>query len=159
MHHAYIQLGSNVGDKLAQLQTATQQIAKLVGIILKTSSVYQTAAWGNTNQDHFYNQIIIIKTTLSSQILLDTLLKIELQQGRIRTEKYAPRTIDLDILFYDNQIINLPNLQIPHPQISNRKFVLIPLVELVPKKLHPVYKKTMTQLLHVCADELEVEKI
>lgn len=129
------------------------------GRSIKASAVYETAAWGNTRQSAFLNQVIIIQTILSPDALMKTLLNIETGLGRIRTEKYGPRTIDLDILFYDNLVDHSPVVTLPHPAIQDRKFVLVPLAELSPRKIHPVYHKTIARLLHECADTLEVRKV
>lgn len=129
------------------------------GGISKESSVYETAAWGQTKQAAFLNKVIVLQTLLSADDLMKTLLQIEQELGRIRTEKYGPRTIDLDILFYDDLIYHSAIVTLPHPAIQDRRFVLIPLKELSPGKVHPVYKKTITTLLKECADELAVRKL
>lgn len=129
------------------------------GNISNESSIYETAAWGQTKQAAFLNKIVILQTKLSADELMKTLLQIEQELGRIRTEKYGPRTIDLDILFYDDLIYHSAIVTLPHPAIQDRRFVLIPLAELSPRKLHPVYKKTITALLKECADQLAVKKL
>lgn len=120
--------------------------------------MYETAAWGNTKQAAFLNQVISIRTNLPPDDLMKKLLEIEQKLGRLRTEKYGPRTIDLDILFYDALIYHSAIVTLPHPAIQDRKFVLIPLAELSPGKIHPVYKKTIRTLLNECADQLAVIK-
>ena len=120
--------------------------------------MYETAAWGNTKQAAFLNQVISIRTSLPPDDLMKKLLEIEQKLGRLRTEKYGPRTIDLDILFYDALIYHSAIVTLPHPAIQDRKFVLIPLAELSPGKIHPVYKKTIRTLLNECADQLAVIK-
>ncbi|MBY0477580.1 MAG: 2-amino-4-hydroxy-6-hydroxymethyldihydropteridine diphosphokinase [Chitinophagaceae bacterium] len=159
VHKAFILLGSNQGQRKRFLQKATLLIAEQCGSIVKTSSVYETAAWGNTKQSPFLNQAIIVQTTLSPDALMQQLLKIETALGRIRTMKYGPRTIDLDILFYDELIYHSTVVTLPHPAIQDRKFVLIPLAELLSGKIHPVYKKSIAVLLRECADTLDVKKI
>jgi 2-amino-4-hydroxy-6-hydroxymethyldihydropteridine diphosphokinase len=159
MHKAYILLGSNMGRRSSFLQKAKQQIELLSGRIVKESSVYQTAAWGNTKQQDFLNQIIIIQTKQLPHELMQTLLSIETNLGRVRTVKFGPRTIDLDILFYDDLIHRSPAVTLPHPAIQDRRFVLVPLAELSPRKIHPVYKQTVTQLLKECPDKLVVTKM
>lgn len=159
VHKAFILLGSNQGQRKRFLQKATLLIAEQCGSIVKTSSVYETAAWGNTKQSPFLNQVIIVQTTLSPDALMQQLLKIETALGRIRTMKYGPRTIDLDILFYDELIYHSTVVTLPHPAIQDRKFVLIPLAELLSGKIHPVYKKSIAVLLRECADTLDVKKI
>ena len=135
-----------------------QEIQLHCGNITNESSIYETAAWGNTKQAAFLNQVIVIRTKLSPDDLMKKLLEIEQKLGRVRTEKYGPRTIDLDILFYDALIYHSAIVTLPHPAIQDRKFVLIPLAELSPRKIHPVYKKTIRILLKECADQLAVVK-
>ena len=120
--------------------------------------MYTTAAWGNTNQPDFLNQVIVIYTKLQPNELMESILEIEKKLGRVRTIKNAPRTIDIDILFYEKEIINQKDLIIPHPLIQQRKFVLIPLNELSPLFFHPVLKKNISQLLKLCKDKLPVHK-
>lgn len=159
LHNAFILLGSNRGDRKQYLCKATQQIQLRCGKIVSESSIYETAAWGNTKQAAFFNQVIRIQTKLSPDELMQQLLQIELDLGRVRTEKFGPRTIDLDLLFYDALIFHSTVVTVPHPAIQDRKFVLIPLEELCPGKIHPVYKKTIRTLLKECADQLAVAKL
>ena len=151
----YLLLGSNMGDKRQQLTTAIDKISIENKIITK-SAIYETSAWGNTNQPSFYNQVIRINTSLNPQELLAHLLSIELQMGRIRKEKWGQRVIDIDIIYYNDQIISSHQLSIPHPEIQNRKFTLIPLVEIAPRFEHPLLKKNQKELLGLCKDTLEV---
>ena len=136
-----------------------QEIQLHCGNIANKSSIYETAAWGNTKQASFLNKVISIRTKLPPDDLMKKLLEIEQKLGRVRTEKYGPRTIDLDILFYDSLIYHSAIVTLPHPAIQDRKFVLIPLAELSPGKIHPVYKKTISTLLKECADQLAVKKL
>ena len=159
VHKVYILTGSNQGQRKRFLQKAIDQIGQQCGNIIKVSSIYETAAWGNTKQAAFLNQVIIIQTKLLPDELMQQLLQIEAALGRIRTGKYGPRTIDLDILFYDELISHSAIVTVPHPAIQERKFVLIPLAELSPRKIHPVYKKSIAFLLRACADTLEVKKL
>lgn len=159
VHKVYILTGSNQGQRKRFLQKAIDEIKKQCGSIVNTSSIYETAAWGNTQQAAFLNQVIITQTKFSPDELMQELLHIETGLGRIRTGKYGPRTIDLDILFYDELIYHSAIVTLPHPAIQERKFVLIPLAELSPRKIHPVYKKSIAVLLRECADTLEVKKI
>lgn len=159
MNKTYLLLGSNIGNTAGQLQKAKKLITKNIGTICRESALYSTAAWGNTRQPDFLNQVIILNTLLSPKEVMGTILDIEKKMGRVRTKKYDPRIIDIDILFYEKEIINTPHLSIPHPQISNRRFVLVPLNELTPQFKHPVYQKTIHQLLRVCPDSLTVNKI
>ncbi|MGB4843263.1 MAG: 2-amino-4-hydroxy-6-hydroxymethyldihydropteridine diphosphokinase [Ferruginibacter sp.] len=158
MNKLYLLLGSNMGNSKSQLTKAILNIEKLIGCLTRQSSIYCTAAWGNLKQPDFLNQVIIVETTLSAQQTMQTILFIEKKMGRIRTGKNAPRIIDIDILFFNKEIIELPQLSVPHPQIQNRRFVLIPLNQLSPNLKHPVLKKTIHQLLIHCPDRLNVKK-
>lgn len=159
MHKAFILLGSNMGKRITFLSKAKQLIIEEAGTITAQSSIYQTAAWGNTNQQAFLNQVIVINTKQEPDALMQTLLNIEQQLGRIRTQKFGPRTIDLDILFYDALVTKTKRVTIPHPAIQDRRFVLVPLAELSPRKIHPVYKQTVSSLLKNCSDNLAVKKL
>ena len=126
---------------------------------MRSSSFYSTSAWGNTNQPNFLNQVIIIDNKLSAEKTMETILEIETKMGRIRTQKNAPRIIDIDILFYNKEIINTKNLVIPHPLMQERNFVMYPLNELSPNFVHPVLKKNIHSLFLTCKDMLAVNKI
>jgi 2-amino-4-hydroxy-6-hydroxymethyldihydropteridine diphosphokinase len=156
---AYLLLGSNIGESKEHLQNAKKYIQDCIGDIEVQSSIYATAAWGNKEQADFLNQVIKIETTLSPVDTLEKILNIELKMGRIRTEKNAARIIDIDILFFSNEILNTENLIIPHPLIQVRKFVLVPLNEIAPTFIHPVFNKTIHQMLLQCEDNLTVNKI
>jgi 2-amino-4-hydroxy-6-hydroxymethyldihydropteridine diphosphokinase len=156
MHKAYILLGSNRGRRKDYLKKAKRLVAANSGAILKESSIYETAAWGKTDQKAFLNQVIVITTDLAAEKLMQSLLDIEQQLGRIRTEKFGPRTIDLDILFFDELVMKSKLVTLPHPAIQDRRFVLVPLAELSPRKVHPVYKQTISSLLKKCTDTLAV---
>ena len=155
----YILTGSNMGNSLENLELASSRIHESCGKIIQKSSVYKTAAWGNTSQNAFLNQVICIETALGPQELLTNLLFIETQMGRVRNEKWEPRVIDIDILFYDTLQLNEPNLILPHLFIQQRRFTLIPLVEIAPQLVHPVLQQSMIILLNQCEDELMVEKL
>jgi 2-amino-4-hydroxy-6-hydroxymethyldihydropteridine diphosphokinase len=156
MNNVYLLIGGNMGDRLKNLSESTKCIEKEVGAILKKSSIYETAAWGVTDQPSFLNQVLFVSTKLSAEDVLKTILSIEEKMGRKRVEKMGPRTIDIDILFYNDEIISLPNLSVPHPHIANRRFVLAPLAEIAPVLFHPVLQKNITELLKVCPDTLKV---
>src|SRR6188474_694467 len=141
MNSAYLLLGSNMGNSQEKLLTAIKNIEDKIGTVKRRSGIYKTAAWGNTNQPDFLNQVIITETKLIAIEILQEILAIEKKMGRIRTIKNAPRIIDIDILFFNNDIIRQKNLTIPHPEIQNRRFVLTPLNELSPNLLHPVLKQ------------------
>jgi 2-amino-4-hydroxy-6-hydroxymethyldihydropteridine diphosphokinase len=125
---------------------------------LQVSSIYETAAWGMENQEAFLNQVLEIETNLNPDELLQSILQIEEGLGRKRELKYGPRTIDIDILFFNDQVIDQEGLKIPHPQLQNRRFVLVPLNEIASNKIHPIFKKTISQLLAECPDPLTVNK-
>lgn len=158
MNTLYILLGSNMGNSKQQLQKAITHIEKKIGPVSRVSSLYSTAAWGNTQQPDFLNQVIIATTTLNAAETMHTILDIEKQMGRIRTIKNAPRIIDIDILFFNKEIIHTKILQVPHPRLQERNFVLVPLNELSPNLKHPVLKKSIHQLLKVSPDTLTVKK-
>jgi 2-amino-4-hydroxy-6-hydroxymethyldihydropteridine diphosphokinase len=159
MNHAYLLIGGNVGDRMGRLQFALRLIEAELGNVRVVSSIYETAAWGKTVQPDFLNQALLVETELSALALMSAILDLELRMGRVRNDKYGPRTIDIDILFYDHDIINIQGLQIPHPQIQNRKFVLCPLFEIAPHFIHPILNKDIEALLEECTDLLDVKKI
>lgn len=154
MNKAYLLIGGNMGDRLANLKMAKLAIQKEIGPILINSSIYETAAWGKEDQPAFFNQALIIETNLIANDLMMTLLAVEKNMGRIRQEHLGPRTIDLDIIFFNDQIIQTENVTIPHPQMQKRNFVLTPLKEIAPNFIHPILKKSITQLLTDCEDPL-----
>ena len=154
----FLQLGSNMGNRAEIVQTAMEHISSTVGNISRQSTWYQTAAWGNTEQPDFLNLVLQITTSLPPAALLAACLNIEQILGRQRTFKNAPRTIDIDILLYGDTVITEANLTIPHPAIQHRRFVLIPMVELAAKRVHPVLKKSFEILLAECKDDLAVKK-
>ena len=158
MNKAYLLTGGNMGEREKNLDTAKQLVDEQCGKINLSSSLYETAAWGNTNQPPFLNQALIIETTMNAQQLLQQLLKIEKMMGRIREEKYGPRLIDIDILLFNEEIYNLPFLKVPHPELQNRRFALMPLAEIAGPLIHPVYKKSILKLLDECNDQLAVKK-
>lgn len=156
MNITYLLIGGNVGNRISNLETAINFIEKQIGNIIRRSSIYETDAWGNTNQPDFLNQVLLVQTKLNAAECMQQIFSIENKMGRIRDKKNAPRIIDVDILFFNDEIINESDLIIPHPQIQNRKFVLIPMNELASQLIHPVLKKTINNLLSTCPDTLEV---
>jgi 2-amino-4-hydroxy-6-hydroxymethyldihydropteridine diphosphokinase len=153
----YLLLGSNLGDRRQHLLDALAGISYL-GTIRKVSSVYRSAAWGNLDQPDFLNATVELDTVHSPLELLKAILDIETGMGRVRNEKWGARLIDIDILFYDSLVMNTQELVIPHPQLQNRKFTLVPLAEIAPGLVHPQLRKTVIQLLDSCSDHLTVEK-
>ena len=158
MSQVHILLGGNIGEREKVFEKAISEISNQLGPIIKSSSYYETAAWGIEDQPAFLNQAIIIDSIHEPHFILNTLLDIEKLLGRIRFQKWGERVIDLDILFIDNQRIDTPELKVPHPFIQDRRFTLIPLVEISPNFLHPKTQKTLSELLAECPDKLEVKK-
>lgn len=151
-HLVYIALGTNLGDREVNLQHAAQALKSKVAL-LGFSPVYETPPWGVLEQPEFLNQVIQAETVLYPTELLRFLKRVEMKLGRVESVRYGPRLIDLDILFYDNLILEMPGLIIPHPQLENRGFVLYPLADLAPDLRHPVNGKTVSQLLEAWIDE------
>ena len=158
MNKTYLLLGSNIGNSKVSLAKALRQIEKQIGTVTRQSGLYSTAAWGNAKQPDFLNQVIIVETALPAAEAMETILGIEKKMGRVRTVKNAPRIIDIDILFFNKEIIAQAKLTVPHPQIQNRRFVLVPLNQLSANMKHPRLKKTVHQLLMHCPDKLDVKK-
>lgn len=156
MNKAFLLIGGNSGDRKLNLALAVELITAKAGNILQQSHIYETAAWGITDQNAFLNQALFIETTLQPTELIDVLLDIEVSMGRIRTVKYGPRLIDLDIIYYNEEVIQTETLIIPHPAMQERRFVLVPLAEIAPSFMHPVLNKNNQQLLDGCPDKLEV---
>ncbi len=152
----YILSGSNLGDRVANLALAMENIEKQAAKVVAQSQLYETAAWGIEEQPSFLNQVLEIATELAPHALLECLLTIEKQMGRERKEKWGERLIDLDILYYSDLVMDAPGLQIPHPHIAARRFTLAPLCELAPLLVHPVLQNTQLQLLEDCPDKLDV---
>jgi len=155
----YISLGSNMGDKRKYLRDAIEQIGIRLGRIVKESKIYEAAPWGHTKQPDFYNQVIEVETELSPLQLLQGCLEIEKSLGRERNILWGERIIDLDILLYDGRSVQLENLNIPHPYLHLRNFVLVPLCEIAPDLIHPTMELSIRQLLDRCADKLEIKAI
>ncbi len=156
MVRSFLLLGSNKDKRDRYIENARFRISLLAGKLFTASSIYETAAWGKEDQAPFLNQVVGIETSLAPRLFLETLLAIETSLGRTRAEKWATRTIDLDILFYADQIVKEPGLVIPHPAIAQRRFTLVPLAAIAPSLIHPVLKKSMEELLVECNDPLEV---
>lgn len=156
MNTIYIQLGSNVGDRNSYIKESLLQIEKILGTITCESKTYESSPWGVTEQRNFLNKVISVKADFSAKDALKTLQNIEDDLGRKRTEKWGERTIDLDILFYNNETINTKELTIPHPHIQDRKFVLMPFAEMNGKFIHPTLKKDIFALLKECKDTEKV---
>lgn len=159
MNKVYLLTGGNLGQPLNMLQQAKEAIAARCGPVVQASAIYKTAAWGMTDQPDFLNQVLLVITPLEAPALLQTLQQIEQEMGRVRKEKYGPRLLDIDILLFNNDIIDLPQLKVPHPQMALRRFVLVPLAELAPQLVHPITKNTIAAMLEQCPDTLDVHKL
>ena len=155
----YLLLGTNLGDRAANLRTATQRIEQVAGPIVAASAWYETAAWGVLGQPSFYNQVVRVETSLGHEPLLHALQAIEQQLGKVKLGHWRERLIDLDILYYGNRLVCTPFLTLPHPELQNRRFTLVPLCEIAPQWVHPVLGKTQEQLLEECADGLGVRRV
>ena len=157
MKKVYLGLGSNLEKRAGYLQQARNRIEELIGHVVLASSIYETEPWGFESTNEFLNMVICIETDLSPSGVLGRILMIESQLGRVRSEThYASRNIDIDILFYEDEVLNEEALKIPHPLIHERRFVMVPLAEIAPDMIHPVLKKTMKCLLGECKDDSKV---
>lgn len=146
MATVYISLGSNVGDRTTNLRAAIAELERL-GEVRQTSPIYATEPVENTQQDEFLNCVVELETRLAPSALMHAILEIEQRMGRVRGADKGPRNIDLDLLLYDDQVVEAPGLKIPHPAMHRRRFVLAPLADIAPEALHPVLKQTARELL------------
>jgi len=158
MNNVYLLIGGNMGDQMANLAAARNSINIECGRIVTESSIYETEAWGYKEQNAFLNQALVIQTSLQANALMDSILKIEIALGRKREIPLGPRIIDIDIIYYNDEIINSSTLTIPHPSMAQRKFVLMPLTEIAPDYMHPILLKTNEVLLKECGDSSVVYK-
>lgn len=158
MQKIYLLLGSNLGDRNRYLKEALQHLKNDVGRIVRVSSVYETQSWGVADLPDYLNQVVEMETLFLPQEILKKTQLIEEMLHRQRTKKWHSRTIDIDVLFFGNLVVDLPGLKIPHPQIQNRLFTLVPLNELIPNFIHPVLKKTIKELQQEVNDDLLVKK-
>ena len=143
---AYLGLGSNLGDREDNLRGAVSLLRQRVSLIV-LSAVYETEPWGYTSQPNFLNLVCAVETGLSPQELLELAQGVERELGRVPTFRYGPRTMDVDILLYGDEVIETPDLRIPHPRFSERAFALVPLAEIAPALVHPVLRKSIAKLL------------
>ena len=159
MSRVFLSLGSNLGDRLSNIQQAVSSLSMSEHIkILKTSSFYETQPWGNKNQEWFINAALALDTDFTCEELLEFCQNIEVQLGRVRkeNEKWAQRAIDIDILMYDDKLINKQNLIVPHPLMHLRAFVLVPMLEVKADLVHPIFNKTISELYDELADPEDV---
>ncbi|MEQ8363733.1 MAG: 2-amino-4-hydroxy-6-hydroxymethyldihydropteridine diphosphokinase [Cyclobacteriaceae bacterium] len=154
--NTYLLLGTNLGNRETNISMARGHIGDKIGTILYSSAIYETAAWGKEDQPDFLNQVIMLKTHIDAHSLLEKLLGIETTLGRQRKVKWGERIIDLDILFYGDEVISDERITIPHPGIPSRRFTLLPLQEIAPQLVHPELNKTIEELLTECPDKLDV---
>jgi 2-amino-4-hydroxy-6-hydroxymethyldihydropteridine diphosphokinase len=159
MIDVFLLLGSNLGNRKLLLNEAIERIEAAVGPVLQASSVYETQSWGKTEAPDYLNQVLLLQTDLKAREVLGKILAIELLMGRRREEKWGSRTIDIDILFYGDAIIDEPDLKVPHPEMHKRRFTLAPLAELAPEFEHPGIKKNILQLKNELIDDLVVKKV
>ena len=148
-HTVYLALGSNVGNRAANLKAAIAALPPQMEVKAK-SRVYETPPWGYTNQEKFLNQVVMVQTYLAPELLLKHLKRLEVALGRVPTFQYGPRLIDMDILLYDDLVFDSADLKIPHPHMHERGFVLLPLMDIAPDLVHPVKKQTIRQLISYC---------
>ena len=160
MYKVLLGIGGNIGNKQLNFTKVAHLVTERLGEIVKSSSIYETPPWGFVSEDHFWNQVLLIVTELQPEKLLEEIQEIEDEFGRKRIiGKYTSREMDVDILYFENIYIETEKLIIPHPRIPNRKFVLVPLVEIAPDFKHPLLRLTNLQLLENCKDESVIIKV
>ena len=159
MSKVYFSIGSNKGNRSGLINEAIDKIDIIIGKVVLKSSIYETKSWG-FNSNNFYNICILLESTLTPELILNKILTIEKDMGRLKTtDQYSDRCIDIDILFFDNMIVNAKSLEIPHPRIQLRKFVLTPMLELTPDLIHPILNKSIRQLELECDDKDQPIKV
>ena len=159
MKNVFLGIGTNLGNRESNLEEAVARIEEFMGQILVSSSIYETEPWGFKAKDEFLNRVIKVETELTPSGLLGKILLIESLLGRVRNEeRYSSRLIDIDILLYEDKIIEEESLKIPHPLLQHRRFVLVPLCELASEMIHPVLKRSFAELLEICGDRSIVKK-
>lgn len=160
MAKLFLLLGGNLGNKKEIFRTARKRLEEELGAIIQTSSVFETEPWGFESEDMFWNQVVVIETSLAPEQVLVHTKAIELELGRVRkAARYSSRLIDIDLLFYDDLVLHEPNLELPHPRMIDRRFVLEPLAEVAAEFVHPVFKRNIISLLEECSDELQVKRL
>lgn len=159
MNNVYLLLGANLGNPSQQLQSAAKMVAQQLGNIIARSEFYRSEAWGVEEQPDFYNQVLSVETDHTARETLHICQHIENTLGRVRKEKWGARVIDIDILYFNTEIIDSDDLKVPHPYLHLRRFTLLPLTEIVPNFVHPILGDTNDELLAQCPDTLSVFKI
>jgi len=160
MHQLFLGTGGNLGNKQANFDKVYTHIQNELGTVLKCSQIFETAPWGFESDHLFWNQVLLVETQFSPVEVLERIAKIEAFFGRKRTgERYTSREMDIDILYFDDLVLETESLTIPHPQIAKRLFVLVPLAEIAPEFVHPVLKLISVEMLSVCDDNSEVRKV
>ena len=155
----FLLLGSNLGDRAATLQSAIRHISERVGFVSLHSSVCETEPWGVADQPAFLNQVLRVETELAPEEVLRIILDIEHELGRVRYERWGARVIDIDLLYYSDLVLDTARLTLPHPRLQDRLFTLIPLAEIAPDFIHPVFKMTSAALLESCPDKGVITKL
>ena len=158
-NNVFLSTGSNQGESIQILESANSLIEQQIGSIRRASPMYKTAAWGKTNQPDFVNQALWVQTIFSPLLVLKKLNDIEKILGRVRFERWGPRRIDIDILYFNNQNINFEKLQIPHPEIAQRNFVLAPMMDIAPKFKDPLVKLSIEELWNQRTDKSSIQRI
>ncbi|QIA07136.1 2-amino-4-hydroxy-6-hydroxymethyldihydropteridine diphosphokinase [Draconibacterium halophilum] len=160
MNKVFLGIGGNIGDKRQNFIHVLNLIEIKLGKIIQKSSVYETPPWGFRSEDAFWNQVLIIETKLEAEELLWRIREIETDFGRERgNERYSSREMDIDILYFNDDFLESKDLIIPHPRIHERRFVLIPLVEIAPEMKHPLRRLTSIEMLENCLDQSVIKKI
>lgn len=159
MNYVFLLLGSNIGNRHLLMESAVTAISEKVGEVIISSSIYETQSWGRANEPDYLNQVLQLVTEMPATEVLKTILEIEKEMGRERIEKWGARTIDIDILFYNSDIISLADLKVPHPELHKRRFTVEPLAEIAPGFIHPALNMNMLQLKALLTDDLMVKKL
>lgn len=159
LHTVILLTGSNLEDREENLNQASYQIAKMIGNVLKYSSLFESEPWGNKDQPAFINQALMVSTILSPEKLLQAIHNIEKGMGRTRNQKWEARIIDIDIIFYDDKVIDSVDLNIPHPEFTNRTFAILPVMEIAPEYIHPQNHLTVHEIMQASNDGGEVTKL